>query len=187
MNTDGSVKDVTFVAFDCETTGLVAPQDRIVELGAVKFRGGRVLAEFGELVNPGRDIPAAATDVSGINNEMVQGKPSIAEVLPRFLAFIDSAVLLAHNADFDMGFLRAAAHAVGLDSPGNLIIDTIKLAKKAYPGLPSYSLQPLVEKLRLPANTAHRALDDAIQCMKVFQICADTLSFMGDISLKEVM
>lgn len=118
---------------------------------------------------------------------MLQGKPPIGEVLQRFLGFIEGTALIAHNADFDMGFLRAALHATGAGKIQNPIIDTQKLARKAYPRQQSYALQNLVEKLGIPTNKAHRALDDAIQCMKLFQVCTDELSFMGDISLKEIL
>ena len=118
---------------------------------------------------------------------MVKNKPKIGELLDNFLSFIEGTVLIAHNASFDMGFLRAAMSSNGHSGPENIVIDTQRLARLAYPRQQSYSLQSLVKFLEMPQNNAHRGLDDAIQCMKLFQACANQLSFMGDISLKEVL
>jgi DNA polymerase III alpha subunit (gram-positive type) len=96
-------------------------------------------------------------------------------------------VLLAHNASFDAGFLRAALQETGLGELDNLIIDTQALAQRAFPRLKSYALQSLVEHLGIPPNNAHRALDDSVVCMKLFLSCAEALSFMGQLSLEEVL
>jgi DNA polymerase III epsilon subunit family exonuclease len=187
MDKNTPVSRVTFVAFDFETTGLYADQHHIVEFGAVKFCNSQTLESFGQLVDPGRPMPADATRVSGITDAMLAGQPAIASVLPDFMRFIGDSVLVAHNAGFDLGFLRAALDRNGLGMPGNLVIDTQALAKKAFPGQKSYSLQNLAAFLKLPPNQAHRAVDDSIMCMKLFLACANQLSFMGDISLAEVM
>ena len=182
-----AVSKVNFVAFDFETTGLYAGQDSIVEFGAVKFLNAQVLESFGQLANPGRQIPADATRVSGITDAMVAGQPSVASILPEFMRFIGDSVLIAHNAGFDLGFLRTALDRANLAMPGNLVIDTQALAKKAFPGQKSYSLQNLAIFLKFPPNQAHRAVDDSLMCMKLFLACADQLAFMGDITLEEVM
>ncbi|WP_037545481.1 3'-5' exonuclease [Spirochaeta lutea] len=187
MNLQQSVLDTTFVAFDFETTGLYSTSDRIVEVGAVKFQGATVLGEFGHLIDPGRAIPEDASKISGITDEMVRGKPSIQTVLPAFLEFIQGSVLVAHNAGFDLGFLRAALQICDVPDIENLVIDTQQLAKKAFPGQKSYSLQNLATVLKFPPNTAHRAVDDSVMCMRLFNACADQLSFMGEISLAEVL
>lgn len=187
IDTTIPVTECTFVAFDYETTGLHPAVDRIVEFGAVRFMIGRELAEFGELANPGIPIHPDAARVSGISDEMVLGKPAVAEVLPRFMEFAGNAILVAHNAEFDAGFLRAELHRAGLPTVENLIIDTQALAQKAFPGKKSYSLQNLVEMLGIPLNTAHRARDDARQCMRIFEHCVQALSFMGDLPLADVL
>jgi DNA polymerase III epsilon subunit family exonuclease len=132
-------------------------------------------------------MPPDATKVSGITDAMLTGQPAIADILPGFMRFIGDAVLIAHNAGFDLGFLRTACDRNGLSMPANLVIDTQALAKKAYPGQKSYSLQNLAAFLRFPPNQAHRAVDDSIMCMKLFLACANELAFMGDITLEEVM
>ena len=187
MNKNDSVSDITFVAFDFETTGLYAGSDRITEFGAVKFRGGEILGEFGTLVNPGIAIPEDAVRVSGITDSMVVDKPRVEDVLDDFLAFIGDSVLIAHNASFDMGFLRSALAGSNRGDVTNLVIDTQQLAKRAYKGLKSYSLQNLCTHLGFEKNNAHRAVDDSIQCMRLFQACANELSFMGEITLDEVI
>lgn len=187
VDTTLPVTECTFVAFDFETTGLHPAMDRVVEFGAVRFRIGRELAEFSELANPGIPISPDASRVSGITTDMVLGRPPVEALLPRFMEFVGTAILVAHNAEFDTGFLRAELQRAGMPTVRNMIIDTQALAQKAFPGKKSYSLQNLVEMLGIPSNTAHRAGDDARQCMRLFERCVDTMSFMGDLPLAEVL
>ncbi|MCA1753335.1 MAG: 3'-5' exonuclease [Spirochaeta sp.] len=187
MDLDASVDTLLFTAFDFETTGLYSASDRVCEIGAVQFRGMAVLSEFSELVNPGIPIPPDAGAVSGITDIMVAKQPAVAEMLPVFMEFIGDSILVAHNAEFDVGFLRAALHREGLSDVANSIIDTQKLAQKAFPRRRSYSLQNLAEELNIAPGSAHRALDDAVLCMKLFRECVGALSFMGDLSLREVL
>jgi DNA polymerase III epsilon subunit family exonuclease len=184
---DLSVTETTFVAFDFETTGLYPSRDRIIEFGAVKFRDRAEIDTFDALVNPGIPIPVEAGDVSRITDEMVQDKPPIGEVLPQFVDFVSDAVLVAHNAEFDMGFLRTALQETGLGDIRNNLIDTQILAQRAFPRQKSYSLQNLVQELQLTGGNAHRALDDSRMCMRLFHACAEELSFMGEITLEEVL
>ncbi|MGM0674398.1 MAG: 3'-5' exonuclease [Spirochaetota bacterium] len=187
MDSSQSVSEITFVAFDFETTGLHPATDRIIEVGAVKFRAREVLETFDELVNPGIPVSPDAIKVSGITEEMLASKPSIDQTLPRFLQFIGDSVLVAHNAPFDVSFLRAALETTRRGEVTNVVIDTQVLAQKAYPRLKSYSLQNLVAHLELAQGNAHRALDDAVMCKDVFLSCADALSFMGEITFGEVL
>lgn len=187
MDSSLSVSDITFVAFDFETTGLHPATDRIIELGAVKFRDRGVLGTFDMLVNPGIAITDAAVNVSGITAEMLASEPAVEQALPDFMEFISGAVLVAHNAPFDMSFLRAALEVAGMEDVSNAVIDTQVLAQKAYPRLRSYSLQNLVTELGLTRGNAHRALDDALMCKDLFLTCAEALSFMGEITLGEVL
>lgn len=187
MNLEQSIHDLTFVAFDFETTGLYPAQDSIVEIGGVKFSNGSVLGEFQTLVDPQRSIPADAARISGIDDSMVKGQPTLDRVLPEFMEFLTGSILVAHNAGFDLGFLRTSLERRNLGQVQNVVIDTQQLSRRAFPGQKSYSLQNLASFLNFPPNQAHRALDDSIMCMRLFQACADKLSFMGEISLKEVL
>jgi DNA polymerase III subunit epsilon len=182
-----SVSSVTFTAFDFETTGLYPASDRIVEFGAVKFRDGQIVDTFERLVNPGMPISPDAAAVSGITDADVADATPVDEVVPGFATFLGETVLIAHNAPFDLGFLRAALHALGGRTVTNSIVDTQLLAMKAFPRRRSYGLQNLATELGLPPNRAHRALDDAIMCMRLFERCAQELSFMGDLELSEVL
>ncbi|MCG8480254.1 MAG: 3'-5' exonuclease [Spirochaetales bacterium] len=187
IDTTRPVTDFTFVAFDFETTGLHPAVDRIVEFGAVRFTIGEETGSFGELTDPGVAIHPDAAKVSGITDDMVAGKPPVAVVLPRFVDFFGDAILMAHNAEFDTGFLRAELQRAGLPTIENRILDTQVLAQKAFPGKKSYALQSLVEMLGIPAAQAHRARDDARQCMRLFEHCVEALSFMGDLPVGDVL
>lgn len=188
IDTSIAVSRTTFVAIDFETTGLYPATDRIVEFGAVTFRGETVIATFDALANPGMPISPDAAAVSGISDADVRDAPPVAAILPRFVEFVGTSVIVAHNAPFDVGFLRAALHDQGdgalLDNP---IVDTQALAVRCFPRRRSYALQNLAAELGLPQNRAHRALDDATMCMRLFNRCVAELSFMGDLALGELL
>ena len=167
----------TFVAFDIETTGLIAGVDRIVEVAAVAFREDAVLETFTRLVDPGLPIPEPAERVNGITDEMVRGCPPIAEALPGFLSVVREGIPVAHNALFDVSFLCADIEAAGLDAPAGPVLDTRGLARRAFPGGSSYGLQNLVREHRLPPGEgpSHRALADAYACRALFRLCLGRL------------
>lgn len=131
--------------------------------------------EFCTLVNPGRPIPAQASAVHGIGDLDVSFAPAFAEAGRELLAFIEGAVIVAHNAPFDLGFLRAECERAGLPVPRNLSYDTIALAKTAVPGLPSYALGKLAASFGIAQKEAHRGADDARVCMELFGRCIATL------------
>ena len=188
MERDTSIQHITFVAFDFETTGLYPQQDDIIEFGAVKFSVTEgPMAEFRTFVDPNRPVPADASDISGITDDMLVGQPSLSIVMPQFKEFIEGTVLVAHNAGFDLSFLRAALAKLSISDIDNFVIDTQQLAKRAFPGQKSYGLQNLATFLQFPPNQAHRALDDAHMCMKLFLSCSSALSFMGEITLHELL
>jgi DNA polymerase III epsilon subunit-like protein len=132
-------------------------------------------SEFCTLVNPGRPIPAQASAVHGISDLDVSFAPSFAEAGRGLLTFIEGAVIVAHNAPFDLGFLRAECERTGLPVPRNLSYDTRILAKTAVPGLPSYALGKLAASFGIAQKEAHRGADDARVCMELFGRCIATL------------
>ncbi|MCB0073983.1 MAG: 3'-5' exoribonuclease, partial [Caldilineaceae bacterium] len=154
-----------FVALDLETTGLDANADAIIEIGAVRIEQERVTATFSTLVNPGRRIPLRVQQLTGIRDEDVAVAPSLAMVLPELRAFVgpDVVAVVAHNAAFDLGFLRAAG--VNFQRPA---LDTFELAGILLPGQPSYSLGELCRALAITLDDAHRALDDALATAELF-------------------
>lgn len=187
MDPGVSVHEVTFVALDFETTGLYPERDSIIEFGAVRFKGRELLGTFEALVTPATEYTAEAMAISGISAEMLLGKPAIDAVMPDFVSFLGDAVLVAHNAPFDIGFLRATCQRLTIPAVSNRIVDTQTLAQKALPRQKSYSLQNLAAGLGIESGNAHRALDDAETCMRLFWACVDAMSFMGELTLSEVL
>jgi DNA polymerase III subunit epsilon len=162
-----------FVALDFETTGLYPDNDRICEYGAVKFSNEGELEEFSMLCDPGIPISKDAQAVSGISDEMVRGLESTDSLLPAFMEFLGGAALIAHNAPFDLSFLYAAVARRGGLKPPNPVLDTRLLAREAFPGFPRYGLQDLARSFGIDPGSAHRALDDAYTCMRLFTICVE--------------
>jgi len=164
-----SVSSQVFVAFDTETTGFSAKNDRLVEIGAVRFRGdGEILAVTNWLIHPGIEIPFYAQRVHGIGAEMVAGAPAFAEIFPEFDRFCAGSLLLAHNAPFDTGFLRAELDRAGIAPPALPTGDTLRLFRRWFPGAQSHSLEALTAQLGLPGETYHRAVADAFHIVHIF-------------------
>ncbi len=163
-----SVSDVTFVVFDTETTGFSPATDRMVELGAVKFRNGEVIEEKSWLINPDRNIPAWNQRVHGISNEDVKDAPKFKNVYPEFETFIEGCVLIAHNARFDINFLNAEIKRAGLASPKNNVIDSLALFRRWFPQSPSHSLQDVARTSEVPVGTLHRATADSRYVFLIF-------------------
>ncbi|KAA3630933.1 MAG: WYL domain-containing protein [Calditrichaeota bacterium] len=153
----------TFIAFDSETTGMWAPINRLVELSAVKFslRLGEI-GTFDSLINPEREIPEEVMEIHGITNDMVKDAPKTKPVLKKFVDFCPpDAILIAHNAPFDISFLGSSFNREKMSFGDNLIIDTIDVCKTYFPGLPSYSLLNLIKKFGFSQTQDHRALSDS--------------------------
>lgn len=171
-----------FVGFDLETTGFVPGVDKIVEIGAVKFINGKPEATFSTLVDPQRTIPAGASAVSGITDDMVAGKPVIEDILEPFAEFCAELPMVAHNAPFDTQFLTSDIKKHETASPQGVILDTLPISRKVFPGLANYKLGTLVQHLKIPTGTFHRAEEDASYCgflfveivRKIFQPGQDT-------------
>jgi DNA polymerase-3 subunit epsilon len=152
-----------FVVVDVETTGWSPDADGITEIGAVRVSGGQVRAEFAALVNPGRPIPPDIVELTGITDAMVALAPPVSAVLPGFLDFAAGAVLTAHNAPFDVGFLSAACAGTGRRWPAPPVLDTVALARLLLTGdeVPNRKLATLADFFGAPALPRHRALADA--------------------------
>ncbi|KXG43421.1 PolC-type DNA polymerase III [Tepidibacillus infernus] len=151
----------TYVVFDTETTGLSAVYNTIIEIGAVKVKNGKVIDQFKMFVDPQEPISRKITEITGITDEMVKGAPLLEEALPKFKEFIGNAVLAAHNARFDMGFLNMGLKRIGLESLLNPVIDTVELARFLYPKMKNYKLNTLCDAFNIELNNHHRAYHDA--------------------------
>ena len=152
--------------FDLETTGLSPLLNKILEIGAIK-RTPEGLTTFSTLVNPEVYIPAANTAIHGINENMIKDSPTIKEVLPKFMEFVGDLPLVAHNAQFDLGFITYDLHMLGLPFGNSEVFCTVKLSRLVFTEFSTHRLGHLAEKLNIPLERAHRAEDDAFVCLRV--------------------
>jgi len=180
--------EVTFCVLDLETTGGNAESDRITEIGAVKYRGGECLGTFQTLVNPGCPIPPFITILTGISESMVLPAPPIESVLPSLLHFIGDAVLVAHNARFDVGFLNANLIRTDRDPLTNVVVDTVPLARRLVRDeVPDCKLGTLANRLRLPHQPNHRALDDALTTADLLHFLIERAAGFGVLGLDDLV
>jgi DNA polymerase-3 subunit epsilon len=182
------LSDVTFVVVDLETTGGTPADCAITEIGAVKVRGGEVLGEFQTLVDPGGPVPPFIQVLTGITTTMLIGAPPIEEVLPSFLEFSRGAVLVAHNAPFDIGFLKAAAARTGHPWPGNKVLDTVRLARRVVTRdeVPNHKLSSLAALFHATVTPNHRALADAQATVDVLHALLGRLAPLGITHLEDL-
>ncbi len=159
----GLIIEADVVVVDVETTGWLADAASITEIGAIRVTENGLGEEFSALVNPGKPIPAAITELTGISDDMVRYAPGIGEVLPKFLEFARGCLLVAHNAPFDLGFLTAACAETGITWPPCAVIDTAVLARLILrPGeVPDHKLATLAAHFGTRTGPSHRALADA--------------------------
>ena len=182
------LRETTFVVVDLETTGGSAHSCEITEIGAVKVRGGEVLGEFQTLVRPSSPIPAFIAVLTGITDSMVAGAPRLEEALPSFLEFARGSVLVAHNAPFDLGFLKAGCTRLEIPWPGHESLDTARLARRVLTRdeAPNCKLATLARLFRSPTTPDHRALTDARATVDVLHGLVARLGGLGVHSLEEL-
>ena len=179
---------VTFVVVDLETTGGSPAESHITEIGAVRVRGGEVLGEFQTLVNPHVPIPAFIQVLTGITDAMVADAPRIEAALPAFLEFARGSVLVAHNAGFDISFLKAAAAKTGNAWPGFEVLDTVTLARQLVPRdeARNHKLSTLAALFGSPTTPDHRALHDARATVDVLHALIGRVGGLGVHTLEEL-
>lgn len=177
----------TFTVVDLETTGLKPGAAGITEIAAIRVENSRFISEFHSLINPERRIPFAITQLTGITEEMVRNQPAIEAIFPQFLNFLGSAVLVAHNADFDLGFLNLEAHRFQASSLLNPSLCTLRLARRLLPMLRSRSLDALAAYFGVANQTHHRALEDARVAAEILLILLEQVAALGFRSLGEVL
>ena len=166
-NAGGQSLTETFVVFDLETTGLSPNVHQIIEIGAVKVTDGKITDRFSAFVNPKVPIPYAIEELTGIRDDMVVNEPDITEILPRFMEFCGDSIMVAHNAEFDMGFIRKNCEEQGLPCEFT-VIDTVAVARFLLPWLNRFKLDTVAKELKIRLENHHRAVDDAGCTAEIF-------------------
>ncbi len=163
------LKDLDFVVVDVEATGAKTPPNRLIELGAFRIRGGRIVDKFLSLVNPEIPIPRFVASLTGISNDMVKNAPVFAEVAPRWLDFVSDSVLVAHNAPFDTSFLN---HEISRVYANHRMVNphlcTVRLSRRAFPQLSNHRLETIAQHFSIPIASRHRAGSDALATAEIF-------------------
>jgi len=177
--------DDTYVVFDIETTGFSNVKDRIIEIGAVKVQGGEIVDSYSTFVNPGIPIPFEITNLTSITDEMVMESPKIDVILPEFLEFVGDAVLVAHNASFDVGFIEQNCKNLGLPHKYTYL-DTVALARVLLPTLAKYKLNIVAKALGISLENHHRAVDDAGATAEIFVKFVEMLKERDIVTLADV-
>lgn len=163
------LSETDFVVFDVETTGAKVPPCRVTEIGAFRISGGKIVAEYQTLINPLMPIPAFIADLTGISDEMVRNAPEFHEIADEFLEFLGDAVLVAHNAPFDVRFIN---HEIGKIFDGyrlgNPHLCTVQLSRKLLPNIENHRLHTVADYYSITIENRHRAGDDALATAKIF-------------------
>ena len=177
--------DADYVVFDLETTGFSLETNRIIEIGAVKVQNGKIVDKFSTFVNPQVPIPFRIEQLTSINDSMVIDAPVIADILPEFMKFCEGCVMVAHNADFDMSFIKKNCQR--LDIPCKpTIVDTVALARVLLPNLNRFKLDTVAKALGVSLENHHRAVDDAGCTAEIFVKFIEMLRERGMSTLDEV-
>ncbi|WP_010250824.1 DNA polymerase III subunit alpha [Acetivibrio cellulolyticus] len=184
-NLKGQSIDTVYCVLDLETTGFSPLTEKITEVGIMKLKDGKVIDQFSCFVNPEKPIPARVVEVTNITDYMVQDAETIEKVFPKMLEFIEGSVLVAHNAEFDIGFLKHNAKVLGYNFDFTYL-DTLSLAKEIFPDYKSYKLGRIAKNLGIKVDVAHRALDDVDTTVKVFNIMLEKLKEKGVQTLEDV-
>ncbi|BCN29143.1 3'-5' exonuclease [Anaeromicropila herbilytica] len=157
----------SFVCFDIETTGLVPTKDKIIEIGALKIKDGKIVDRFQEFINPDMKIPNHITKLTGINDSMLEGTRNVSDVIKDFVNFCEDDVIIGHNIKFDYSFVKVNAKKENLNY-NNKAIDTLKLAREFHSDLESKSLENMCKYYKIENQNAHRAYDDAVATTKLY-------------------
>lgn len=162
-NREYNLLDQTYVVFDTETTGFYAGSDQMIEIGAVKIKNNEILDRFDELIDPHRPLPQKITDLTYITDDMLRGKENEDVVTKKFLDWVGDLPLVAHNAKFDISFMKAACNKYNLGEFNATVLDTMSMARMLHPDWPNHKLSTLTKKLNIPwdEDKHHRADYDA--------------------------
>lgn len=179
------IEDEEYVVFDLETTGFDPYNDRIIEVGAVKLVGSKIVDRFSEFINPKVAIPQKITELTGITQEMVADAKSYEEVIPDFLKFVGESTVVAHNANFDVGFITQKCKLLGLEFE-NSVIDTLQWSRNMLKNLGRHNLKSLSRYFKISLENHHRAVDDAEATAEIFKKFINMLIRQGVYKLPEI-
>ena len=177
--------DTTYCVLDLETTGFSPKTEKITEVGIMKIKNGEVIDQFSEFVNPEKPIPQRVVEVTNITDDMVKNAKTIEQIFPEILEFIKGSVVVAHNASFDMGFLKYNAKELGYEFDFTYV-DTLALSRKIFPELKKHKLGKIAEHLKIKVEVAHRALDDVDTTVKVFNEMMKILKDRGAKTVEDI-
>ncbi len=180
-----NLRDTVFCALDIETSGSYPLDSEICEIAAVKWQNHHIIDSYQTLVKPQKPMSDFIIGIHGISNEMVAQSPSIKEVIAPLYQFLQNTVCVAHHAPFDIGFLSIEMEQAGLLPIPNAILCTSLLSRELFPESTNHKLQTLVEFFKLEKNQAHRAYDDTISCIRVFEKCIEKVGW--DKSLEDLL
>ena len=185
VNPKGQSIDTTYCVLDLETTGFSPVTEKITEVGIMKVKNGEVIDKFSCFVNPEKPIPPRVVEVTNITDDMVKNAETIEKVFPKILEFLGDSVIVAHNAGFDVGYLKHNAKVLGYEFDYTYI-DTLSLAKDLFPNFKKYKLGKIAEELGIKVEVAHRALDDVDTTVKVFNVMIKMLKDKGVTTVEEI-
>lgn len=180
------IEDALFTFIDVETTGLSPRTARVCEVAAASFRGAERVETLAELINPGLPIPAEVSKIHGITDEMVKDSPSFSGVAPGLLSMLEGAVVVAHNAEFDIGFLSMEFERVGLKFPALPVVDTLALARKNWK-FKSNRLGSIAAELNFSNEGWHRALSDVEMTRKIFEHFITAFRAAGAVTVADLI
>ncbi|MCL1936591.1 MAG: PolC-type DNA polymerase III [Defluviitaleaceae bacterium] len=178
--------DDEFVIFDIETTGLSKDLNKIIEIGAVKLKNGEIIDRFSSLIDPKEKLSEKIIEITKITDEMLEGMPTEDEIIPKFLNFCSDSVMVAHNANFDVGFIRTSAQKILNKKITNTVIDTVELSRLVLPDIKNHKLNTLAEHFKVELENHHRAVDDAVATCNIFLAISKMLKDMGINTLEEI-
>ena len=158
----------SFVIFDIETTGLNPLIEGITEISAIKVCDNKVVDTFSTLINPEKEISSYITELTGITNEMVENEPTIHEVIPKFIKFLDNNIIIGHNVGFDISFIQESLRKLDLPLLTNDYVDTLRLSRKLLKQLSSHKLGVLAEYYGIDTTGAHRSMKDTEMTLTVY-------------------
>lgn len=180
------IEEAVFTFIDVETTGLSPRSARVCEVAAISFRGADRVSTLAELVNPGMPIPPEVSRIHGITDDMVKDSPSFGGVAPRLLAMLENSVIVAHNAEFDLGFLSMEFERVGLKFPRLNVVDTLAIARKNWK-FQSNRLGRIAAELNISSENWHRALSDVEMTRKIFEHFISAFRSAGAVTVADLM